>query len=51
MRFKCPKCKTVVETDKKIEFCVCGGKYETEIPQFFEDIFRGKYNNKDVNNQ
>ena len=36
MKYECPKCKTVVTSDKKLEYCICGEKY----PQFnFSSLF------------
>lgn len=27
MKYQCPKCKVVIESSRKLEYCVCGGKY------------------------
>ena len=39
MKLQCPKCKTVIETEKMLEFCICGGKYEKQLNlPAFEDM-------------
>ena len=29
MKYQCPKCKTTVESTKKLEYCICGHKYSS----------------------
>ena len=36
MRYICPKCKNTYDSDKKLEFCICGGKLEPTLSGFGE---------------
>jgi len=29
MEYHCPKCRTIVESAKKLEYCICGYKYNS----------------------
>lgn len=45
-KYVCPKCKAVVHSEKELEYCICGGKYELmsweNISEVFNDMFGGK---------
>ena len=41
MKYECPNCHAVVHSDKKLEYCVCGWKYEEDYKQMFHDMGLG----------
>lgn len=36
MKYVCPKCKIAVDSEKKLTYCICGGKYQTVLPGLSE---------------
>lgn len=50
MKLQCPKCKTVIEVKKRLEYCICGGKYASvwdmlglgDIIGDLDDLFKTK---------
>lgn len=45
MKYVCPKCHTTVESNKELEYCVCGGKYQPNVSDLLDslglsDVFR-----------
>lgn len=41
MEYDCSKCGTIVHSEKKLEFCICGCKYAERLFQEIHDIFSG----------
>ena len=39
-KYVCPKCRAVIHSNKKPEYCVCGGKYKTAVEEF-NDLMNG----------
>lgn len=35
--YVCPKCKVKVTSSVPLEFCVCGGKYETTVEKMLRE--------------
>ncbi|KKN05766.1 hypothetical protein LCGC14_1084190 [marine sediment metagenome] len=38
-KYRCPKCLAVVWSGKKLEYCICGGKYRT-YREIVEELFK-----------
>lgn len=38
MKYVCPKCGTVIQSEVKLEYCVCGGKYEDVMGMLWKDL-------------
>jgi hypothetical protein len=42
-KYVCPKCKSVVHSKARPEYCICGGKYEIgDLMQTLHDMFKEK---------